>query len=423
MNKKSNFVLLVVIICLTMAMVYRNSPIALISIPFLFYFAVGYLSVPKNINLEISRNIEILNSFEDQENIMRISIKNNGQKIPWIEFSDQTFPGIHISSGKTSHYALLDSYGNYTVNYHFYANRGKYFWKNIVVRCSDPFRLFCDSKIFAAEGKIISYSKPYLLPKLTLRPNLTLHTPGQNLSRKGGTGLNFWGVREYHYGDSLSKIHWKLSGKYPGKYFVKEFEMEKMAEIGILIDTREIQPLFFDNKPIAEYSINAGISLCTSLISDFNRVSVFLLGNNRQRIFPGVGKYQLKKIQNYLASYNIDGNSSYKTINHIPLKFFTNQSIVFVISPLQENDHSIINRLISEGHQITLICPDPFKELILKKHPNPEESLGIRITKIERALMLQKIREMGVQVWEWDLEKQFFDLINSSKWDLRKRLR
>lgn len=423
MNKKSNFVLLVVIICLTMAMVYRNSPIALISIPFLFYFAVGYLSVPKNINLEISRNIEIINSFEDQENFMRISIKNNGQKIPWIEFSDQTFPGIHISSGKTSHYALLDSYGNYTVNYHFYANRGEYFWKNIVVRCSDPFRLFCDSKIFAAEGKIISYSKPYLLPKLTLRPNLTLHTPGQNLSRKGGTGLNFWGVREYHYGDSLSKIHWKLSGKYPGKYFVKEFEMEKMAEIGILIDTREIQPLFFDNKPIAEYSINAGISLCTSLISDFNRVSVFLLGNNRQRIFPGVGKYQLKKIQNYLASYNIDGNSSYKTINHIPLKFFTNQSIVFVISPLQENDHSIINRLISEGHQITLICPDPFEELILKKHPNPEESLGIRITKIERALMLQKIREMGVQVWEWDLEKPFFDLINSSKWDLRKRLR
>ena len=402
-------------------MIYRNSSISLISIPFIFYFAFGYITAPKNIHISGKRILEFDKSIEDQENSMQIFILNQGKRIPHFEYKEQLLSGIQLRKGDTRQSGYLGTNESFTIKYKFIANRGNYFWNDIVFEFSDSFKLFNNIQRIETKVELISHPKTEPIPKLSLRPKFTLHTPGQFLSGKPGVGLNFWGVREYQPGDSTNRILWRLSSRYPERIFIKEFELEKMAEIGILIDTREKQPLYYKNKRIAEYSIQAGLSLSKSLLSDFNRVSVFLLGNNRKRIFSGIGKHQLNKIQSQLAHYEINGEQSYDAINRIPLRIFPKPSIVFIISPLQENDDSIVNRLVSEGHQVTLISPNSFYNPNSNITRSYEDYLGIRFANIERVLMLHKIKKNGVQVWDWDLDHPLSYLINLSKRELIRR--
>jgi len=418
MNNKSHLVLLVVILCIASGMYYRSQIIALISLPFIFYFAVGYIFSPTQNKLIVQRKIKSQKTFEDQDNSMDILITNQGEEIPFIEVIDHVPDGVQTISGTTSHYGFLGRNDKLEFSYEFNAGRGKYLLNQLTVHCSDPFKLFSHQKIINTNDVLISFPKPVLLPHIKLKPHFTLHSPGVNLSKKPGIGLNFWGIREYQSGDPINRIIWKMSGKFPGKTYLKEFEDEKMVDIGILIDTREKKPLFFNNRRVAEYSINAGLSLSKNLLSDFNRLSVFLLGKNRKRVFSGVGKYQLNRIQNEIANFDIEGNSSYESINQIPLKIFPNRSIVFMISPLQENDDRLIHRLVSEGHQIILISPNVFTNRIVNEPFTINHSLGFRMGRIERIIMLHNIQKIGVMVYDWDLNLSIRDLINNFRKDM-----
>jgi uncharacterized protein (DUF58 family) len=49
------------------------------------------------------------------------------------------------------------------------------------------------------------------------------------------------GVREYHYGDSLKRIHWKTSAR-SGKLVTKVFEPTTSIDLGIFLDVRTVVP-------------------------------------------------------------------------------------------------------------------------------------------------------------------------------------
>src|SRR4030042_1943704 len=70
-----------------------------------------------------------------------------------------------------------------------------------------------------------------------LRLQRTLPTAGTIPARRGGSGTNFWGVREYHPGDPLRRLDWKRAARHPNQFFTKEFEQEQIADIGLILDT------------------------------------------------------------------------------------------------------------------------------------------------------------------------------------------
>jgi len=50
-------------------------------------------------------------------------------------------------------------------------------------------------------------------------------------ARLGGSGTDFFGVREYHPGDSLRSLDWRLTARHPRQFFTKEFEQEEMPRL------------------------------------------------------------------------------------------------------------------------------------------------------------------------------------------------
>lgn len=56
--------------------------------------------------------------------------------------------------------------------------------------------------------------------------------------RRRGTGVEFYGIREYRSGDSLRHVHWRSSAR-TGRLYVREFEEQYASRLGILLDAEE----------------------------------------------------------------------------------------------------------------------------------------------------------------------------------------
>jgi len=58
-------------------------------------------------------------------------------------------------------------------------------------------------------------------------------------------------------------------------------------------------------------------------------------------------------------------------------------------------------QLRAREYQVMLISPDPISFELAYLPKRPEVALAGRIARLERIMVLQKLKRAGVQVWEW----------------------
>ena len=80
-------------------------------------------------------------------------------------------------------------------------------------------------------------------------------------ARVGGTGTEFFGVREYQFGDSPRTINWRVSARHAENLYSNEYQQERVADVGIVLDARASTNLFHANKSIFEHKVTAAAAL------------------------------------------------------------------------------------------------------------------------------------------------------------------
>ncbi len=251
------------------------------------------------------------------------------------------------------------------------------------------------------------------LRRVRFRPRNTLHTPGLNLSRQPGTGTDFWGVREYHSGDSMRWIDWRHSARQPNTIITKEFEREEIADIGLLLDARQITNRVPGMDDLFEQSVRATLALAEAFIRTGNRVSLMVLGRTLIRVFPGSGRGQLALIQEKLAGCELSENPGMDSLRFLPVKLFPSRAMVVLVSPLRSQDAEAIRRLHRNGYQVIVVSPNPVDIATLDK--NEETALlAARTASLERAALLWKLRQMGVEVIDWPTQEPLQSVLQAS---------
>jgi uncharacterized protein (DUF58 family) len=415
MNQKTNLILLIIVGLLLSALITKNGRILLLTIPIISYLGTGFLTSSTKVNLRIFRKVENYRVEENEHNSMLISITNLGSDIQSLDLQERIFPGIQLMSGDIHQVIMLPEEQSIEFQYDFHAKRGRYDWREVHLIVSDPFQLFTKEVKQPSNAVSIVFPKKVILPKLKIKPRYTLQSPGLNLSNKPGSGIDFWGIREFSTGDSLGHIHWRLSAKFPNQFFIKQFEQENMTDFGILIDASKSNDSDVEKYALVDYCVEAGAAISRSLLRSGNRVSMFILGKNRTRVYPGIGKHQLHRILDTLAGCEPGDVSLPDLIKFLPLRFFSSRTTIIVISPLIQNDHSLISRLIAEGYQVLLISPNPLPSFMVQNTPS-ESNLHLRAMRIEREIMLWKIRRMGVNVIDWPIDKPLVNLFQGMRW-------
>jgi len=212
-----------------------------------------------------------------------------------------------------------------------------------------------------------------------------------------GSGIDFWGVRQYHPGDSLRLLNWRKTARHPQRFFSKEFEREEMADIGLLLDARAVTNQYFGTENLFEYSIHATATLAKYFLSSGNRVSMLILSDNLVRIFPGYGKRQLVQILDQLAGCSLGERVTLETLKYLPGRLFPNLSVIVIISPLQLQDFSTIARLHTKRYQLLLLRPSPSKSFLMDYSKSTLDSFAIRASNLERAVLFRRLQQIGIR--------------------------
>jgi uncharacterized protein (DUF58 family) len=417
MNNKTLVVGLIVFSLLIVALITRNGDIAWMMLPFLAYLGVGILQTPplEKLRFSAERTLEQSHSNGNVSVDVNLSIQNQALETVHLFIHETVQAGMKITDGELSQWAELRSGESAELKYTFTAARGNFSWKSIRTVVSDPLGLIETEMLLPASAMIQIRPQIKKFKAIPFRPHSTLHSPGSIPARLGGSGTDFFGVREYHSGDSLRWLDWRLTARHPRKFFTKEFEQEEIAEIGLILDARQRTDLRIGEESLFESCVGATASLAEMFLHQGHRVSLFVFGETMLNAFPGYGKRQLHRIMGCLSKAKAEAeNRAPANLDFIPIRMFPSRALIIIISPLTSADWSLFLRLRAYGYQALLISPDPIDFVYPTLAQDTPNRLAIRATRLERRLRLRDIARLQIQIVDWQISQPLYPLVRNA---------
>lgn len=401
------FVISIVFGLLLLGMATLQGGVIILTIPFLIYLAVAIIYAPPKARFIANRQIDAPVVPQNSLVQVKISIQHEGRGADELYIADELPTQLEPVQGRAMQIQPLQPGEAFEYDYTVRCARGKYSFSNITITLSEHFDLLQRWIRLPISGEIRSIPEVPRLRKIYINPQQTRGFSGPIPSRQGGPGMIFWGVREYNMGDYLRRINWKVSSRHLQDLFTNEFEQERIADVGLILDAREKTNITLGALSLFEYSVLATASLAEYFLADGHRVSLLAYGYSLERVFPGYGKIQKKRILQTLAQIETGMNYALENFNFLPTRLFPARSQLVVISPLHSRDYAAFIRLITAGYDVLLISPDPIEFEAKSFEPSAELQQAIHLARIERHVMLQKLARLGVRVVNWQVDQPF----------------
>ncbi len=388
---------------------FRGDFLAL-SLPLLIYLLSSYFSAPQEIRLKIERTLSADRVSVDQPVVVTIKVANQGPALEELHLVDRISPALVVQEGSLDQVLYLGKGKSIVWTYTICGPRGHYPFREIEVEAREFFGITGKTDMLTTSGGLFVLPAVLPLRKFPIQTRRTRVYAGTIPARTGGHGVEFFGVREYQAGDSPRLINWRASARHTFNMYSNEYEQERVADVGVVLDGRAKTNVFGRNHSIFEYSIQVSAALADALLSQGNRVGLLNYGRYFQWTFPGYGKIQRERILQALATAQIGGSAVFSGLEHLPTRLFPANSQIILVSPLNEEDYPVLVQLRAHGYQVLIISPDPVSFEVGFLPPNHAVELAGRLVRLERTLLLRKLQRAGIQILDWDVS-QPFDLV------------
>jgi uncharacterized protein (DUF58 family) len=421
MNKGSRTVLVAVVCLVLGALAFREAGLAWLALPFLAYLGLGLAMAPTRDEVYLSAR-RSCRTLGEEGKMTRIDVvaraRNLGARRMYLRLADPAPRRARLVEGSLSRRTALGPREEASLRYVFEATRGRFEWSSLVAEVGDPFGLFTVKKeLEAAAAALVqpSYRKWRPFP---LRLEKTLSSPGPIPIRLGGSGTDFWGIREYRRGDPLKRLYWRLNARNPFKRYTKESIVERTAEIIIVLDGRQRMDIAAGDTSVFEREVEAAASLAAMLIRQGHRVGLFIMGTRPRNIVPDYGRVQLRRILGCLAEAEPQSEMNRESLRFLPTLRYASSAFMIIISPFESDDVYAFQRLRALGYQAILVCPD---ELVLARErfdaqfeEGPLVDLAVSAARLERRIALERIAGLGFPVVEWRLDRELAPMLEEA---------
>lgn len=384
----------------------RGDLIAL-SLPFVVYLLFGLLRIPQAVELDVRRHLSAERASPDQPVTVTLSVTNRGVSLDEIFVEDVLLEGLHLLDGSNRHLAALARDETRTWTYTLGGGRGYYVFPSVSVASRDGLGLVQHTDAFAPPSQLLILPPVLRLKHVSIRPRRTRVYAGTIPARVGGPGVDFFGVREYQPGDPPRRINWHVSARHTDGLYSNEFEQERVADVGLVLDGRHRTNLFGGGHSIFDHSVLAASALADAFLMQGNRVGLLVYGKYLQWTLPAYGKLQREKILHTLAAARPGGSDIFANLGHLPTRLFPINSQIVVVSPLAADDLGTLVHLRARGYQVMVISPDPVSFEIKHLAERHEVQQAARILRLERDLLLNRLRRAGIQTLDWDVSQPF----------------
>jgi uncharacterized protein (DUF58 family) len=396
----------VIYILLVLALATTNGTLLALTLPFLVYLGVGFIFIPGKPEISATRKLSRDRAYPGQEIHVQLKLINHGPAIEVAQIIDQTPEGLQIVEGKNHLLTKLNPNESVEIEYTVIGPRGFYHFQGIEVKTSDTLQIRTHRTFVHTDERVFVQPTQMRLDRLAIRPRNTRVYAGYIPARTGGAGVEFFGVREYQPGDPLRWVNWRASARANQKFFINEFEQERVVDVGVILDTRQRSEIILENgESLFEFSVQAAATLADAFLRDGNRVGLLQYGTILDWTLPDYGKIQRERILKRLATAQVGESLVFGELENLPTRLLPTKSEIVFISPLQNSDIEIIVGLRARGYSVMVISPNPIAfELKSCKSNDQKVQLATRLATLERALIFKKLQQAGIQVLDWNTD-------------------
>jgi uncharacterized protein (DUF58 family) len=391
-----------------------NGDLVSLAIPLAVYLLAALLQSPDELKLLVTRTLSTTCVGQDMPVEVTLDIRNLGGYLDEIQVDDELPEGLTLVEGEARVGVRLAPGEAFTLHYTVKGRRGSYEFRAIHVAAMETLGLFRRRARMEAREVLLVLPEVLHLRRVPIRPLQTRGYAGPIPARVGGPGVDFFGVREYQAGDPQRWINWRISERHPRSLFTNEFEQERVADVGLILDARRRSNFQVNGESLFEYSVRATAALAGVFLNDGNRVTLLVYGHGPDWTFPGYGKVQRGEILRSLARAEIGDSQVFESLDYLPTRLFAAKSQLVLVSPLCEDDPQMLSRLRSRGYQVLVVSPDPVRFEASTLGAQDLEKLAVRIAHLERSLLLRKLRNAGIPVVDWDIAKSLDQTVYAS---------
>ncbi len=209
------------------------------------------------------------------------------------------------------------------------------------IEIRDPFGIFTFGITFDQVIEVQVLPKIKLINELQLHPRRDDSNFGQYETHSVGQNINFSGVREFRFGDSLRHIAWRLSAR-QNKLLVKDFEKNTDCSVGVVMN---LDPNFQVGRRVNstwELSRDTALSIVSQNLKQGHRVG-FL--SNFMLAMPGHSETHFSEICNRVSAFDFLDDSGEQSTNETEfiesaqlfrkaVTFFSLCQTIFLVTPL-----------------------------------------------------------------------------------------
>ena len=321
----------------------------IISIVSLVSLISVYLNIRK-IEVSIDRRNHLLSVGEQIDK--RVSIRNLSviPKTLIVATDITTIPGYTSSSalGLTA-----KGYRSWRSTDHA-RQRGLFEMGPIEISTTDLLGIYKASTRHGESDKIMVYPKIYDLRNFQIG-NSQITNEGTSRKKSNTLSPHASSVREYAYGDSLSRVHWKTTAR-SNRLMSKEFDVGSSNEVIILNDLDESVQWGRLDDSTDELSISVTASLTKRYTDSHTPVGFLGHGDDRYYITPGIGSSHFDRTMRTLAIAKPGKSKKLHQVITEERNIWVNHSSIIIITPSSEpNWVTALSELSQFNTSITVI--------------------------------------------------------------------
>lgn len=271
--------------------------------------------------------------------------------VPYVEIRSDA-----ISAGRCEYSGFIhDTAWNENIwieNEVSFPQRGVYELDSVTVRISDLLHIVSYEEQTAFDICIKVYPKIYKIK--TLKPGgIDIYREAANKNSRIEDQHIIRDVRKYREGDSIKKIHWKITGK-RDELYVKNQDTISGEEVVIFVDMNRKNYSYNDNGIIEERIIDFSASLVNQVIRKNLNINIYLNALTGRK-FELNDKKGFDKLMEFLMTQKSDGNLDlYQYIYDNPFKLHRMNKIVIVVAELDEKLTDALIRMSASGYFISV---------------------------------------------------------------------
>lgn len=330
-----------------------------------------------------------------------LTVHNEADRVlPDVRVVDDVPGDVTVVRGTTAFATALGPGRSATHTYEIAPPRGEFRFGDVVVRQRNLPGSVSEERSAEVDG-ITEFTCETLLDSIPLRDQ-TIQYVGETPTDEGGTGIEFYSIREYRPGDPLSQIDWNRLAR-TGTLSTVEYREERAVTVVFLVDDRLSAHVASpwdgpDSFDLTLYAASRGI---VASLNEGNPTGVATLTG--EWVPPGEDDYTRRQAEEALAaaepgqaSVATDGGPFQRLLGRLP----RNAQLVVCTPVADDGVVDVVDRFVSRGHGVSVLSPDVATDI-----GDADPTVGTDVAALQRANRLRALRGLDAAVADWQLDE------------------